>query len=211
MQPAAVGAAGPALVLPSAPGAVTAAVTNDSTGVMPGQQTALTSYLSNFSPGQLGIAGLANDLVLSLPVPEWQWHAWYVESTADEQIAGFAGDVTFYTVPTNRRAYLDGVNLVRSTGDNEIDRFYITPPAAYSEDRTGSIPIKLAAGATSLFWPDPGGVQTISEHYIPAGPLLMEPGTTLGFRNDGSGVAASRFNFYMYLRLTPLVRNSAPV
>jgi len=182
----------------------------DSTGVMPGQQAALNSYLRNFSPGDVGIAGLANDMLLTLPVPEWQWSSIYLEDNATPYTpASTAQDVNFYEVPTDRRAKLLGMNVQVAAGDNQVDRLYIIYPYAYGYGAGGNsmIPIRLAAGQTSVWWPDNSGVQTWSDFFMPSvGPLLLEPGTKLSFRTNGAGVAQTIFSYQLTLLLSPLVR-----
>lgn len=182
----------------------------DSTGVMPGQQAALNSYLRNFSPGDVGTAGLANDMLLTLPVPEWQWSSIYLEDNASPLTpASTAQDVNFYTVPTDRRAKLLGMNVQVAGGDNKINRLYIIYPIEYGPGVGGNsmIPIRLASSATGVWWPDNAGVQTADDYFMPSvGPLLLEPGTKLSFRTSGEGVATTTFSYQLTLLLSPLVR-----
>jgi len=182
-------------------------------GTLPGLNASLLAVFGNYMPGEIGVSELSEKVNINLPIAEWAWFPTYVEVDQPTISAGSASDQTFYTIPSDRRCYLDGMNVLRSGGDNLVDRLYITYPEGYYTNTGGVrvIPLLLGSGATTIWWPDNSGVQTAGDYFMPSsGPLFLEPGTTLGFRTTGAGASGSGFKCRLMVRFSPLVRSMVP-
>lgn len=188
--------------------AAAAAVPDLSSGEIPGLTQSLLSLLRDYRPGDLGIKDLADRISVVLPVPEWAWYAWYDEVIGSTISAGLATDVVTYTVPTDERCWLDNFVMNRAAGDNLIDRMYLTYPAGYQNLANTDLIIRVASGTDVVAWPDPGGRQDAD--FITAGPLLLEPGTTMGYRTTGAGVSGTTFRHHLNMRRTKIIRTTTP-
>lgn len=179
-------------------------------GVMPGLDAALLDRLRNYRPGDIGICELADKLQLTLPLPEWAWYCYAAIGQSAEADAGFSGFTDIYTMPTDRRAWVDGVVFSRAGGDdNTMDRVTLKMPPGYVTGASDQVDLKrLDTAGTSIIWPDPSGTQASSR--LMPGPVLMEPGATLQVRWSGAGVAATAANYEILMRMTKLVRNVVP-
>jgi len=117
--------------------------------------------------------------------------------------------VTALQVPANERAWLDGYQMQLTAGDNRVVRLQVTyPPGFGSSPQTIEL-IELATSDTDIFWPDPGGVQTINKG-LPAGPILLEPLCNVEMTTDGTGVASTTFRVQILRRRMRLTRAEAP-
>lgn len=193
---------------PSANGAAALAVPDLSSGEVPGLTQSLISLLRDYRPGDLGIKDLDAAIDVSLPVPEWAWWGWYDEVIGSTVSAGSAADHVVYTVPQDERAWLDSFVMNRAAGDNLTDRLYLTWPTGYFAGENSEILIRVASGAQVVAWPDNGGRQDAD--FIVAGPLLLEPGTTLGYRSTGAGVSGTTFRHHINMRRTKIIRTIVP-
>lgn len=180
-------------------------------GEIPGLDVAYLQALRQYRPGLLGPCYVGNLLIPTLSVPEWSVWSWLEADAAPSQGAGSTDVVTIFTVPPDERAWLDGVVILRASGDNTIINLDITYPADY---RSAAVPaidlIYLATVNARIFWPDPAGQQTI-DHGNPLGPILLEPGCTVRFDPNGAGVAATIWDYKIRLRRTKLIRALSPV
>jgi len=179
-------------------------------GVLPGLDAALLELLRNYRPGDIGICEVDPKLQLSLPMPEWAWYYLHSIATSATVAASTAATVVLYTVPMDRRAWLDGVFALRSGGsDNEIDRIWIQAPEGYYVGAENQIILKrLGTAGADIIWPDPSGLQAST--YLQPGPILMEPGTQVQARFTGAGVAISSIYHQITMRQTKLLQAVLP-
>lgn len=168
---------------------------------------ALRDFLTHYDPGQLPFG--IQTCVITLPLPDWATFSYLVNDVTPSISAGSSDRVNMYRVRQDERAWLDAVRVVRVSGDNNIADVGVTFPARYFEgdDGFGVLTI-LQTPATNLWWPDRGGKQTINVD-VP-GPVLLEPNTVVQFLPDGSGVGATVFRFYLWLRRTKIIRAQLP-
>jgi len=148
------------------------------------------------------------DMRVTLPVPAWAEFAF--ATNVDAIIgAGQAVTVTALQVPANERAWLDGYQMQLTSGDNRVVRIQVTYPLAFGSSPQVIELIELATSDTDIFWPDPGGVQTINKG-LPVGPILLEPLANVEMTTDGTGVASTTFRVQILRRRMRLTRASAP-
>lgn len=181
----------------------------DPLGVMAGLNASLIALLRNFSPGDVGVCQIDDRLQLSLPIPNWAEWAWLESGTSTSILAGATTTTPVYTVPLDERATLHSLYMVRASGDNLVDLFTLTIPDAY-RGGGGSAELRLLNLTTpvaSAFWPHEGS-QTVDNYVKP--PVLLEPGTVINIAPDGTGVAASTFNYWIYMTRTKIIRALAP-
>jgi len=181
-------------------------------GVIPGLEQAVAAILRNYNPGDIGICEIADKISLSLPVPDWASYCWTEE--VDAVWAGAAtGNQLIYTVPADERNTLVSWCSHRAAGDNTFSILRITAPAGYGAGSRVVDLMAMAAGSTRIYWPDPGGNQTIPGNSLanPAMlPLLLEPGTILEILADAAGVAATTITSQIMLIRSKVVRALIP-
>jgi len=183
---------------------------SDPAGVMAGLNRSLLALLANFDPGALGVCLVDDKLQLTLPVPDWStWsHVAYATVTIG---AGLATNTVLYTVPEDERNWLYSVTCFRESGDNLMDRLDLVFPLEYRTlGADGILVLMDVTGLTGVYWPDLGGVQTVTRKVDPTDPLMMEPGTTINLVPDGTGVASSNFYMIAFMKRSKLVRALAP-
>jgi len=186
------------------------ALTGATSGVLPGLDTSLRSSLRNYRPGDMGIDELSGQLQLTLPISNWEWFHFHAKGTTAEINASTAGNITVYTVPDDRRAWLDGLTFQRITGgdDNNMDRVLLEFPVGYYDGDEHELQLKRITATSYLIWPDPSGLQTPT--YLLPAPILLEPGTRIIVRWNGDGVAATATQYEIAMRQTKLVRQAVP-
>lgn len=176
-------------------------------GEITGLEATLRDYLTHFQPEDLTrIFGS----FITLPLPEWHEWSYFQAGTTASISAASSSRVALWTCPLNERVWLESARLVRASGDNTALVMTTNFPADYSDGGQEMGLIRLSAGSPDLFWPDPGGAQTIV-YQGPAGPLLLEPGSDIGFYPGGDGVAASTFDFNICTRRQKTVRALVPL
>ena len=148
------------------------------------------------------------DMQVTLPVPNWA-EAAFVNNITLNYTAGQTISATLLQIPANERAWLEGVQLQRASGDNTVSRIRVVMPPLYGSGARAVELILLGTGTTLIFWPDPGGSQTITRG-LPSGPLLLEPLSLIEVTSDGAGVAGTAFDAQVYRRRMKLTRASAP-
>lgn len=148
------------------------------------------------------------DMMVTLPVPNWA-EAAFVNNITLNYGAGATISATLLQIPANERAWLEGVQLFRASGDNTVSRIRIVQPVLYGSGARAAELIQLAVGTTVIFWPDPGGSQTITQG-LPVGPILLEPLALVEVTSDGAGVAATAFDAQVFRRRMKLTRAQAP-
>lgn len=176
---------------------------------LPGLETTVREATRAFRQGvdAPGSAILA-DMRLSLPVPSWAEFS-FVDNIDAVIGAGQAVTVTALQVPADERAWLEGFQMERTAGDNNLTEIQITAPDAFGSSPQQVMLIRLVTPATILWWPDPGGVQTIDKGLV-VGPLLLEPLTNIEMTTDGSGAGASTFRVQVMRRRMKLTRAESP-
>lgn len=177
-------------------------------GDIRGLESALRDWLVAFRPQVLD---LINVSTLSLVHSDWGQWAWLEHGDIAAIPAASSSPVTIYTVPDDRRAYLDGIRADRAVGDNAIRAFQVDPPVGYAvanADGPDVEIIRVVTSTTALFWPDPGGRFDVFRIF--PGPILMEPGTRVLMTPSGQGAVGSTYSFALRLRLTKLIRALAP-
>lgn len=174
-------------------------------GDIPGLDGALRDAMRAYEPGDVGVSRL-DACVISLGFAEWAWYSWYEKGSSASITAGATGNLVVYTTPLDRLTWVDYVSILRTSGDNLVEEIQFNLPEGYF---AGSEPellaLLLSTATTRAFWPDPGGVQTVGE--VCPGPLLLQPGTEIRLRHDGTGVAATVFNYRIVMRQSKLVRS----
>jgi len=181
----------------------------DTSGVMPGLDSALIALLRNYRPGDIGICELADKIQLSLPVPEWAWYSAPESATSGSITGGAAATLTIYTVPGNIRCMLEGVILERATGDNNLHNLYLLQPPGYFVGNSTMVAKRLTTPGVFMTWPDDTNAFQAADFYM-AGPILLEPGTQIQLTTAGDGVSASTFAYQIAMRHTKLVRAAPP-
>lgn len=181
---------------------------SNTSGVMPGLNSSLIDLLQNYRPGDLGICNLDEKITLTLNYPEWAWYVWMVQPANITIPASQGADEIVYTIPGDRRAYLEAYSVTRASGDNDFDYFFVDHPDGYWEGgaQAQEVLIRPVSAATVLMWPDVAFTQTISL-YSPS-PKLLEPGTQIGFRSGATGVSETVFTVRLCMRMTKLVRET---
>jgi len=199
---------GPPLAAPN--GADPSLPAGDTSGVLPGLERSLLAVLANYRPGDIGICEVGDKLQLTLNLDHWAEWFHYQTFLTPSIDAGANASVTVWTVPTDERAWLDFMYASRASGDNLVGAFVVIPPAGYFEgplSPTYQVQ-QIPAGSETPFWPDPGGIQTVTTQAV--GPILMEPGSQVQIVASGAGVGASTFNVRLALRRTKLMRAMVP-
>jgi len=176
---------------------------------MPGLDTTILEVVRAFRQAAIYPASAVSpDMVVVLPVPAWAEFA-FVNNVSVNYTAGQAAFITVLQIPANERAWLDGIEFNRASGDNQIDTIQIIQPEGYGSGNREAVLIAEGSGATRLWWPDPGNGQTIIQG-MPMGPLLLEPLALIQLRSTGAGVGASVFDAQVFRRRMKLTRASAP-
>jgi len=177
-------------------------------GDTPGLNQSFLECLRGYKPSINGVQYLNDHMVVSLPMEMWASYAWYdvVTSTLS---AGETDLQPVLTVPNDERVYLESMAVIRSSGDNVIIRLNVAQPEGYGTGNRDLDFLRLAAGATNLFWPDPGGNQTVTtiNAYTP---LLLEPGAVVSLTPTGAGAGETIFVTRIQMRRTKIHRALAP-
>lgn len=200
----------PALQTPvaAANGSDPAMPAGGTSGVVPGLDETFLDRLRNYRPGDIGICELADTLQVTFPVPEWAWFRFNATGIGDLVSAGLDADQIIYTVPMDRRCWLDGVVLERGNGDNLIDKLLLQAPEGYYVDGNQIVLKRITTDGLFLTWPDPNAIQ--ASDYLQPSPILLEPGTRIVIRWAGAGVSPTGMNYEINMRHTKLVRQGAP-
>ncbi|HIA03338.1 MAG TPA: hypothetical protein EYN66_15760 [Myxococcales bacterium] len=179
-------------------------------GVIPGLDNAVPDLLRNYNPGEVGIAHMASNIQIVLPYPEWAWWSKLIKGTTGTIPAASAVLVEMFTVPADRRFWLDSCWMNILSGDNNINQFSIEFPSGYYETSGYDqiVMANLSSVGDNLMWPDVRGQQTMT-NWAP-GPVLCEPGTRLLVKPSGDGAGTSAIGFNILGRLTKLVRERTP-
>lgn len=153
---------------------------------------------------------ISDDLQLALPIPMWAEYGYVVNGTHN-LTAGQATAQTAFAVPGDERGWLDGYSAVRTGGGDGLALgIQITYPAGYRDGAGVATLMRLTAGATDVWWPYTGGAHQSVARAIPEGPIFLEPGTLVQIVPNGTGVAATTFDFEIILRRMKLFRANAP-
>jgi len=179
----------------------------DPVGVMAGLNASLIALLANFSPGDLGVCVIDEKLQLSLAVPDWATWAWIDQGSTASISAASSDPVVLFTVPSDERAWLDGVIVERASGDNDWHSLIVTSPADYRSGTGVAVLLELGTYTASIYWPRGGQVIRIG---IPDAPVLLEPGSLVSVLPDGTGVSATVGDYQIMLRRTKFVRALTP-
>jgi len=182
-------------------------------GELPGLDDALLNLLGHYRPGSLGVCVVEPGMRVVLPVESPFVWGWLESLTSPTAGAGDATALLIYTVPMDERNWLDSTYWVQVTGDNLIAALWVVPPAEYGSDPTPDATtvgiLNFSTNPSRAFWPDSGGIQANIQLAVP-GPILMEPGTEVYLKPDGTGAATSTWLGQLRLRRTKLVRALAP-
>lgn len=184
-------------------------VSRYSTGDLPGSEQALIQLFRAWRPGVLGIPFIAPSMMLSLPYGEWHEYA-SIENANGSLTAGQGTREILYTVPEDRRQWLEYVFVDRATGDNTFSDIGILPVEGYRVGSTVAVLILLGTAATSIWWPTDANQANVTRAVVPTRPLMLEPGTALSLLPSGAGVAGSNVTIQLFLRSTPLTRALTP-
>lgn len=171
-------------------------------GDLKGGDRALMEMLDHYrGPEHIG-------LNITLPVENWDRYA-YFHAESYTRDAGDGDTFTALTIPLDVRAMLIAYRVFRASGDGTLSDLEIRYPLAYSSSAISSILVS-ATTVTSLFWPDPSGVQSSLGYMKGPTPLLLEPGTLLDVDPAGDGVAETVFASRIDLIYCKIVRAQAP-
>jgi len=173
---------------------------------------ALLDVLAHYQPGQQGVHGLGGTVVVTLPVPNWAEFSWLEEGFIQVLTVDPAGRQVMFTVPQNERWILHTAVASRQSGDNTLTRLFVSPTSDYRTDAgtTGwDYLFELTTPVTSIWWPDPQGIQTGITNYTPP-PLMMEPGTQFGLFHNAAGTVNTIWNYGVRVTRCRLVRVRAP-
>lgn len=177
-------------------------------GDTPGLNQTLLECLRGYKPSVEGVAYLNDHMVVSLPMEMWGSYAWTDVVTSTLAAAETALEAVL-TVPADERVWLESMAVVRSSGDNVVIRLNVVQPEGYGTGDRGLDFLRLAAGATGLYWPDPGGNQTVTtiNTYTP---LLLEPGAVVSLTPTGAGAGETIFVTRLQTRRSKMHRAMAP-
>lgn len=167
----------------------------------------LLEWLSQYRPGPDGVEGVGGSPIVTLPIPMWADYFWVDRPTLN-LTAGQSTNEMLFTVPEDERVALLYVLLVRTSGDNNFVDLNVVFPVGYgSGDRQVTL-LGLTTPATSIFWPD--GERQTADNALHAAEVIMEPGSLLRVRPDGSGIAATVGSSRILLRRCKMFRARAP-
>jgi len=179
---------------------------------MPGLEESVAAILRNYNPGDIGICELADQVQLTLPAPAWAESALLAGRT-QSYAAGQSTALVALTVPTNERWFLSSFYVKVSGGDGNIDWVDCEPPEGY-RDTAGVADffrlVRLTTAGSEIYWPDNGGAQTLSQIQNPAESILMEPGTIIHVKMNGSGSTGGNLVSEWNMRRVKLIRAQAP-
>ena len=150
-------------------------------------------------------------LSLTLPVENWAKYA-FLHSGSNSQAGAAAGTPTIYTVPADVRAELLSIQVYRASGDNTLDGLDLVYPSGYYVEGATDVSMSFieAAGLTTIYWPDPAGLQSTATLMGPPAPLLLEPGFSVRMDMSGAGVSTTVLQFRLALRLCRIIRAQSP-
>ena len=172
-----------------------------------GLDAALADVLAHYQPGPEGLASV-DGCVITLPIEMWGQYAW-VERVSASLSAGQGTAEVLYTVPADERNWLEYIYASRASGDNTVSAFRVIYPEGYFGGASGNLEAaELVTPTTQLYWPDPGGAQTLLMQ-MPT-PAWLEPLTTVSLIPAGAGVGVSVFTSFIRLRRTKLIRHRDP-
>jgi len=176
---------------------------------MPGLDKALQESLRTYREGdEVSASAILPDIGVTLPVPAWGEAAFYNVGSANFGI-GSSSTLTLMVIPSDERAWLDGIICTRASGDNNMRALEVTQPLGYRSG-TGKVDIMfLLVGDANIYWPDPSAEQGVFRA-IKVGPLLLEPGATVGLVANGDGVAATVFDTVILRRRMRMIRATPP-
>lgn len=177
-------------------------------GDIPGLNQALLDLLRGYQPSEVGVCYVADQMIVTLPYPEWYLHGWLEQDVTGNIAATSSSTVVLYTVPQDERAWLDSWAVARASGDNDVGIFELSYPTGYFRGNAVNRLIEITPGDV-VYWPDHGSGQTGFTRGVP-GPVLLEPGMQLQMRMDGVGVAITTYNYYLGLRKMKVIRALVP-
>jgi len=182
-------------------------MTNQVSGNLVDLDGALRDLLQRYVPSGEGLTKITG-CIIALSVPAWAEASVYDSGSVASIGAGSGAVQVFYTVPQDRRVWLDGVRFDRASGDNTVNRIGVIQPEGYTNDATDMALIQYSTAPDNGFWPDPGIQANIQ--VVAGSPLLLEPGATIQLNPSGAGASATVFRFYLQYRLMRIVRQFAP-
>jgi len=168
---------------------------------------ALRDLLQRYVPDGEGLTKIQGCMIV-LTVPAWAEASVYDTGNVASIGAGSGAVQIFFTVPPDRRLWLDGLRFDRASGDNAVNRIGVVQPQGYTNDATDMALIQYSTAPNSGFWPDPAIQANIQA--MAGGPLLLEPGATIQLNPSGAGASATVFRYYLQYRLMRLVRQFSP-
>lgn len=181
-------------------------------GVLSGLNQSLLAMLANFSPGDLGVCVVDENLQLSLPLPDWASWSWLESGITGTIAVGYDGLTVLYTVPGDERVTLYGARALGVSGDNLGSEFVCVPPAGYKSANAAPpttadylILMQYTTSLSEIYWPTKAAV--LLDH---PGPVDLEPGTTINLHLNGGGVATSTYDYYLWMKRTKIVRQLLP-
>lgn len=184
-------------------------VTDRNLADMPGMDITIRETVRSYRQGPLVPASaVLPDMRVSLPIPLWA-EAGFHDNGSANYTAGQTVSLTILQIPATERALILGVQAFRDSGDNTVSRIRLIQPGGYRSGIGVVELLMLASGATDIFWPDPGGIQTITRG-LPMGPILAEPLAIIELTSDGAGAGASVFDYQIVRRRIKLTRAEAP-
>jgi len=176
---------------------------------MPGMDRTILETVRSFQQGpEPPASAVLSDMRISLPVPVWA-EAAYVDNITSNYTAGQTISLTVLQIPANERAWLYGVQATRVSGDNTVSRIRVVQPAAYGSGARAVELLQLGTGTTVIFWPDPGGKQTIDQGML-GSPMLLEPLAIVQMTSDGAGAAGTAFDVQVVRHRIKLTRAEGP-
>lgn len=175
---------------------------------VPGLESMLMDMARSFSPGPGGVCLISPEMVVSIPLELFMWSA-YMENATLTFAASTGDDQVAWTCPGDRRVEIDYLYVVRNSGDNTFDGFVVTMPEGYVGSVDNQTLIRITA-STTVWWPDSGGIQTITYVQTQARPLLVEPGSTISVSPGTAGVGETVASFMLMGRATKVFRARAP-
>lgn len=180
----------------------------DGYGALPGLDRALLDMARGYRPGATGPCVIPDIIEVSLPYLEAYWWCFgYAPPLLGVAGASTAEEI-LYTVPDDRRCYLDWIEMGRYAGDNTVSILGIRYPEGYFDTNDLQQLLIMTTASGNAFWPDPGGRQDVVA--CRPGPLLLEPGTQVIMYPGGGGVTATNWSRHLGLRLSAIVRARGP-